>query len=76
MNYDALMLQRRRLFYLFYPQVRPEISVPLASKSPTSAPRQPRPLPAHLLLRLSWTHLVDLIALDDPGNAPSTRTNA
>jgi predicted nuclease of restriction endonuclease-like (RecB) superfamily len=79
------MLQRMRLFYLLYPQVRPEISSPpvsiserplsvnaleicspLVSKSQASAPGQPRPLAVHVLLRLSWTHLVDLLALDDP----------
>lgn len=78
------MLQRMRIFYLLYPQVRSEISSPpvsisaiplsinaleicspLVSKSQASAPGQPRPLPVHVLLGLSWTHLVDLLGLED-----------
>jgi predicted nuclease of restriction endonuclease-like (RecB) superfamily len=29
-------------------------------------PAQPRPLPAAMVLRLSWTHLLEIIRLDDP----------
>ncbi|MFH1706347.1 MAG: PDDEXK nuclease domain-containing protein [Planctomycetota bacterium] len=79
------MLERMRLFYLLYPQLRPAISSPVVSISDklfnikaltkSSPPvgvshsgdkKQPIPLPADMLLRLSWTHLVDLLVIDDP----------
>lgn len=78
-------LQRMRLFYLLYPQVRSEIRSPVVSISadPLSAsaleisappvsksgpPAHPAPsaLPVPILLRLSWTHLIELLALEDP----------
>ncbi len=41
----------------------PDISAPPVRKSPHTAPH---PLPAHKLLELSWTHLADLVRLEDP----------
>jgi len=41
----------------------PENSAPPVRNSP---PQSPRPLPTHKLLELSWTHLADLIRLEDP----------
>jgi len=43
-----------------------EISSPVVTKSRPADPAGPRPLPVHVLLRLSWTHLIDLLALEDP----------
>ena len=40
----------------------PEKSSPPVSKLPD----QPRPLPPVMVLRLSWTHLLEIIRLDDP----------
>ncbi|TFH14627.1 MAG: DUF1016 family protein [Lentisphaerales bacterium] len=79
------MLERMRLFYLFYPQLRTAICSPAVSISrnlfnvkglvKSSPPvgishpkdkKQPIPLPPNTLFRLSWTHLVDLLAIDDP----------
>ena len=28
--------------------------------------REPRPLPVHMLLRLSWSHILELLGIDDP----------
>jgi len=36
------------------------------SSSPAKLSAQPRPLPTAVVLRLSWTHLLELIRLDDP----------
>jgi predicted nuclease of restriction endonuclease-like (RecB) superfamily len=41
-------------------------SLPLVTNSLSPKPTEPRPLPAHMLLHLSWTHLVDLVAIADP----------
>jgi hypothetical protein len=41
-----------------------------ALEQPSSPPgklsNQPRPLPPAVVLRLSWTHLLELIRMDDP----------
>ena len=104
------MLERTRLFYARYPQMRLAISSslmrissallpageleissspplklpdgdplqirqPLAGESPPSerssplvrkSSAQPTPLPSAMVLQLSWTHLLELIRLDDP----------
>jgi len=74
------MLERMRLLYLHYPQVASRISAPavrnlsrgevphnsLASTALNSCDRTPPPLPIEKLLELSWTHLADLVRLDDP----------
>ncbi len=78
------MLERMRVLYLSYPQLREAIPSPLAtiSRIPaavnklgisppavtklTKTKTGPRGLPVQMLLQLSWTHLVDLLAIDDP----------
>jgi predicted nuclease of restriction endonuclease-like (RecB) superfamily len=80
------MLERMRVFYLGYPQLRGKISSPavtisgawvpaarfdissppVTKSSKAASTKAPRPLPADLVLRLSWTHLIDLLAIDDP----------
>ncbi len=74
------MLERMRLLYVNYPQLQPQISAPAVRKlsapqhpGTISAPavrksskRQPIPLPAPEVLKLSWTHLAELVRLDDP----------
>jgi len=40
----------------------PELTAPVVRKSLS----QPRPLPPDIVLRLSWTHLLEIIRLDDP----------
>jgi predicted nuclease of restriction endonuclease-like (RecB) superfamily len=49
---------------------QPLIGESAAIEEPSSAMRklsaQPRPLPPTVVLRLSWTHLLELIRLDDP----------
>lgn len=57
------MLERMRLLCFYYPQVAGRISAPLVRKFGS---RTPRPLPVEKLLGLSWTHLADLVRLDDP----------
>ena len=76
------MLERMRLFYEGYPQLavisaplvrklaggeNPDrvsaISAPPVRKTKGAAPR---PLPAENVLRFSWTHLTELIRIDDP----------
>ena len=69
------MLERMRLFYLQYPQMANHISAPLARKCPPTlisapvvrkcAPGAPSPLRAESVLCLSWTHLAELVRLDD-----------
>ena len=71
------MLERTRTFYFMYPQLagktsspmrisgRRRISAPLMRKSSARA-ADPASLPAELLLRLSWTHIIELLRLDDP----------
>ena len=74
------MLERMRLLYDTYPQLQSEISAPLVrklsdgkAKPGISAPavrksnqNQPIPLPAKKILEFSWTHLAELVRLDDP----------
>lgn len=76
------MLERMRLFSRHYPQLANSISVPLVristkhaanSARSISAPAvrksatdAPTPLSPALVLRLTWTHLADLVRIDDP----------
>jgi len=76
------MLGRMRVFYRTDPQLGSSMSLPSApnlSASPAwnglpeipspvteSAPSYPTPLDGHLLLQLPWSHLIELIRLDDP----------
>ncbi len=74
------MLERTRQFYLVYPQVGGKISSPPVRKTdPKSGPAGIRkssslmrkstglpPLSPELVLRFSWTQLIELIRLDDP----------
>jgi len=76
------MLERMRLLYLTYPQLADMISSTLLTKSPDgprgpklriSSPPVTKsgsnavpPLAPDQLLRLSWSHLINLIVLDDP----------
>jgi hypothetical protein len=55
------MLERTRQFYLVYPQLGPRISSPVVRKSSSSLT-----LASDLLLRLSWTQIIELIRIDDP----------
>lgn len=76
------MLERMRLFARHYPQLADAISAPLVRistghtansarlisapavrKSTTDAPT---PLSPELVLRFTWTHLADLVRIDDP----------
>ncbi len=58
------MLERMRAFYHEYPQLVLLISSPAVTKSDTAS--VPRPLPPQMLLRLSWTHLIELLGIADP----------
>lgn len=75
------MLERTRLFVRHYPQMANAISAPLARNLPSevqrltrgiSAPvrksvaKGPAPLPAEKILCLSWTHMADMVRIDDP----------
>ncbi|MBI2802509.1 MAG: DUF1016 family protein [Gammaproteobacteria bacterium] len=75
------MLERMRLFSRHYPQLAGAISAPLVriSMTPTanfagliSAPPvrksadAPTPLTPETVLRFTWTHLADLVRIDDP----------
>lgn len=77
------VLERMRLVYVRYPQLRdripatPSRELPVlfasrdgasisATPSRKSAIRGPKPLPTEYLLRLSWSHLVEFIRIDDP----------
>lgn len=76
------MLGRMRVFYRTYPQlggsmsprIAPSLSASLAPSGLTeipspvteSGPSCPTPLDGHLLLQLPWSHLIELIRLDDP----------
>lgn len=76
------MLERMRRFSRHYPQLAGSISAPLVRISTTlaensdrlisapavrkSATDAPTPLSPELLLRLTWTHLADLVRIDDP----------
>jgi predicted nuclease of restriction endonuclease-like (RecB) superfamily len=79
---SADMLERMRLFYKHYPQLGGYISAPpvreclpkrLGFTASISAPvvrkssfDGPKPLSPELVLRLSWTQLIDLLRIDDP----------
>ncbi len=75
------MLERMRLLYTLYPHVRDLISAPLVRELPgmpktderISAPvvrksdnRVPSLLHPDQLLKLSWTHISEIVRLDDP----------
>jgi len=76
------MLERMRLFYLTYSQFAGQISstvmtklsiplpakvLPISSSAMTkSAPSLPTPLSVLSLLRFSWTHFIEFLAIDDP----------
>jgi predicted nuclease of restriction endonuclease-like (RecB) superfamily len=76
------MLERMRRLYLTYPQLAGQISSPLLTESPLRLPEKglekssapmtkcanplPSPLAPKLLLTLSWTHLIEILAIDDP----------
>lgn len=57
------VLERMRLLYLHYPQLRLHIS---ATPSRKSGSTDPTPLSGERLLQLSWSHLVEFVRLDDP----------
>ncbi|MEK7476305.1 MAG: PDDEXK nuclease domain-containing protein [Candidatus Coatesbacteria bacterium] len=69
------MLERMRLLHLHYPQLAP-ISAPAVRKSlkagkPAPSARNscvssPTPLSRDAVLRFSWTHLAELVRLEDP----------
>ncbi len=56
----VMTISRNRL-----PVARLGISSSLMTKSATATQRLPRPLSSDMLLSLSWTHLIDLLAIDD-----------
>ena len=76
------MLERMRLFFNAYPQLRGQISVTASRKLPGTSTRRrarisatlsrkspasmPTPLPGHELGRLSWSHFVEFIQFGDP----------
>jgi DUF1016 N-terminal domain len=77
------VLERMRLLYLEYPQLRAHISATMTRKFPgfSGRPRSlpisatpsrksgatvPTPLSGERLLQLSWSHLVELVRLDEP----------
>jgi len=76
------VLERMRGFYLRYPQLRAHISATPSRKLPIPPERSqvetsaaasrksealmPAVLPPERILQLSWSHLVELIRLDDP----------
>jgi len=76
------MLERMRLFSRHYPQLAGSMSAPLVRISTNSAVGSagsisapavrksatdaPTPLSPELVLRFTWTHLADLVRIDDP----------
>ncbi len=79
------LLERMRLCYQAYPQLRnqisetasrkllsrppsggQQISATVMRKSRTSGRRLPTPLSVDALLHLSWSHVIELLRLDDP----------
>ena len=77
------VLERMRLLYLRYPQLRTHISATMTRNLPgASGPHNPRsisatpsrkseatdptPLSGERLLEFSWSHLVELVRMDDP----------
>jgi predicted nuclease of restriction endonuclease-like (RecB) superfamily len=78
---SADVLERMRLLYLKYPQLRAEISATSRKLPPAAAPKVqeksatsrksrratlPTPLPGERLLRFSWSQLGELVRVDDP----------
>lgn len=65
---SAEMLGRMRLFYRAFPQLgAPPVESNIPSAALTkSALGQPSPLVVEDILRLSWTHWIELLHLDDP----------
>ncbi len=71
------MLARMRVLFSLYPQLESKISAPLVRKlhkpfetnelkiSAPVARKFPSPLPVDQVLCLSWTHLVELLKIDD-----------
>ena len=75
------MLERTRQVYLLYPQIRSRISPPVVRKlaaigtpgsrgrgrksSPLVRISEITPLPADDVLRLTWSHLIELLRIDD-----------
>jgi predicted nuclease of restriction endonuclease-like (RecB) superfamily len=76
------MLERMRLFSRHYPQLAGAVSAPavrISTKHAANSTRlisapavrksetdAPTPLSPELVLRLTWTHLADLVRIDDP----------
>jgi predicted nuclease of restriction endonuclease-like (RecB) superfamily len=77
------VLERMRLLYLHYPQLRMHISATMTRNFPGSSGLQqslsisatssrkseatdPTPLSGERLLQFSWSHLVELVRMDDP----------
>jgi len=77
------VLERMRLLYLHYPQLRMHISATMPRNLPGSSGLQqspsisatpsrksevtdPTPLSGERLLQFSWSHLVELVRMDDP----------
>jgi hypothetical protein len=67
---DARTLRDCRFLFQLYPQIRggavsPEFLMPLRIRGTVSR-ELPAPLSPEVLLRLSWSQLVELLAFDDP----------
>jgi predicted nuclease of restriction endonuclease-like (RecB) superfamily len=77
------VLERMRLLYLHYPQLRAHISATMTRKLPSSSglpqslpisatpsrksgATDPAPISGERLLQFSWSHLVELVRLDEP----------
>ncbi len=43
-----------------------EISSPVMRKSEKTIEKAPRPLPLGMLMRLSWTHFIEILSIDNP----------
>ena len=79
-GFTAAVLRQCRLFCSVYPQIRQTLSVefPALPDSGDTVPRirqtpsakSPTPLSPEMRLRLSWSHLQELIAIDDPWKSP------
>lgn len=62
------MLDRMRIFYRLYPQIGPGIQSARLPEPICSPPvsKSPPPLSFEQVLRFSWTHLIELLRVDDP----------
>lgn len=67
------LLERMRILCALYPQLSESISAPPVRKSSppvtisgATSERLPSPLGHELVLSLSWTHLIDLLGIEDP----------